>query len=92
MKRLSNLMTRPPSNLKFKQESTLITVILFGHVLHSNQVQRPVAKYTPWNLENTIVQDRKKYKISPEIQNFYLTDVISDFCQSFTLFDDLQSF
>ena len=30
VKRLSNFMTRPPSNLKFKQKSSLITVILFG--------------------------------------------------------------
>ena len=77
-------MTRPLSNLKFKQKSSLITVILFGHVIYTG------TKYSRKNLENTIVLTTKIKKIAPEIQNLYLTDFISDFVSKFL--SDFQSF
>ena len=76
VKRLSNFMTRPPSNLKFKQKSSLITVILFGHVIHTG------TKYSRKNLENTIVLTTKLKKLHLK-SKFLFQDFISDFVSKF---------
>ena len=79
-------MTRPLSNLKFKQKSSLITVILFGHVIYTG------TKYSRKNLENTIVLTTKIKKIASEIKIFISQILFQILCQSFRHLGDFQSF